>query len=172
MDWPAGRFQRTSLQPTDNPEMRHATMGIGTGSVTWPTANLALVLPLIVDVPTLVKRLWTSNGAAAAGNLDIGLYRYDLSLIVSSGTTAQSGTLGPQYLNIADTLLPVGRYYLALVMDGTTGTITRVATNQSQLRAVGAFQMASAFVLPDPLVPAALAQDIYPIIGCEVLRGQ
>jgi hypothetical protein len=53
------------------------------------------------------------NGATASGNMDVGIYDYAGTRLVSSGSTAQSGTSAFQDFDITDTLLGPGIFYLA-----------------------------------------------------------
>lgn len=135
------------------------------GSLAWPSANLALAVPVAVNFPVLVTKFYVYNGATAADNLDIGIYDAEWHRLVSTGSTAQVGISANQVVDVTDTWLLPGLYYLALAMDGTTGTVTRFSPDGRRGRAIGAAQMGSALPLPATFVPAAWAQSTYPLFG-------
>ena len=118
-------------------------------SATYPTANLAIFYPVRVTRSFTAAQLFVLNGATASGNIDVGIYDSSGTRLVSSGSTAQSGTSAVQAFNIADTLLAAGWYYLAVAMDNTTGTLLRSTVNHFTAAAsVGVGQQSSAFPLP------------------------
>jgi len=91
----------------------------------WPTQYLALYVPMRIGSQRIVRKLGISNGATASGNLDLGLYDAKGTLLVSTGSTAQSGEAIEQIIDVTDTLISPGIYYIAAAMDGTTGTFMR-----------------------------------------------
>src|SRR5688500_5012668 len=69
------------------------TTGLDTAaSAAWPSANLALYVPILIPERITVDRFFSHNGAAVGDNLDLGLYTEDGTRVVSTGSTAQSGT--------------------------------------------------------------------------------
>lgn len=63
-------------------------------------------------------------GATSSGNIDVGIYDSQQNRIVSAGSTAMSATINTvQEINIADTVLSPGEYFLAVACDNTTGTV-------------------------------------------------
>lgn len=119
---------------------------LGFASGAWPSANRAYYVPFSLRANTLVLKMFVANGSTASGNFDVGIYDTTGTKIVSSGSTAQSGTSTLQVVDITDTLLGPGKYYMALAMDGTTGTaqkFTMVAQNN-----IGTYLQATAFALP------------------------
>lgn len=120
----------------------------GATSATWPAANRALFYPFTLSEPVIAVKLFVLNGATASGNIDAGIYDRTGNRIVSTGSTAQSGTSVIQEFDITDTLFGPGTFYLALVMNNTTGTTFRQTTSSGSFASTGACQMASAFPLP------------------------
>ncbi len=121
----------------------------GASSAAWPIANTARFFPVIVTEPFLATQMFVFNGTAVSGNVDVGIYTSEGKLIVSMGTTAQSGTSAIQTFNITDTLLNPDLYYIALALSNTTGTFLQHTFGDSQqTREIGVLQMASAFPLP------------------------
>jgi hypothetical protein len=161
---------------TSSPEClgdSHLVAAIGAISAgnTWPTANRAIFLPFEIYQPYTVVKMSITNGATASGNFDIGIYDYKGNRRVSSGSTAQTGTATPQTVDITDTLLLPGLYYMALVFDNTTGTVANWAAgsgSDGQTLAndgLGLFMQDTAFPLPDPATFAAFASTIIPLMS-------
>jgi hypothetical protein len=117
-------------------------------SAAWPTANLAFYYGVVVLRPLTIYQIGTSNGATASGNVDVGIYDFAGNRLVSSGSTAQSGTSVGQVFDITDTVLTPGNYFLAMAVDNITATFFRVSPSTEQLRCNGVYQQASAFPLP------------------------
>lgn len=123
--------------------------GVGPATAAWPSASRAIFLPLEIQESITVAYAGVNNGGTVSGNFDVGIYSFAGSLLVSSGSTAQAGTSDVQNVNLADTLLTPGVYYLALVLDNTTGTVIRWNSLSTQwLTVAGVQEMASAFPLP------------------------
>lgn len=137
-------------------------------SSTWPAANRALYIPLLVTEDITVTKLWVLNGTTASGNIDMGIYDSAFSRQVSIGSTAQAGTNVIQEFNIADTAITAGQYYIGIAMDNTTGTTFRYSAAGGSAAIVqgwGMAQEASAFALPATATPADLASSFMPICG-------
>lgn len=131
------------------------------GLAAYPTANKAFYVPFTLYRPYLVKLLWCMNGATASGNVDVGIYSLDGTRIVSSGSTAQSGTSTIQTFDITDTLIGPGFFYMAIALDGTTGTLGRAApANAGVTRSLGVLEQTSAFALPSSAT-FALSTAVY-----------
>jgi hypothetical protein len=90
----------------------------------WPTSDLAIYVPVRVKRRVVVVKLHVGTGSAS-GNLDVGVYNESGTRLVSSGTTAQASS--GQTVDVTDTTIGPGLYYLALVADNTTGTFNRMA---------------------------------------------
>lgn len=136
-------------------------------SATYPTGNKAYYVPFMLYEPYIVAQLFVANGATASGNVDVGIYDAAGTRIVSSGSTAQSGTTALQLFNITDTLIGPGQFYFAVAMDNTTGTLYRslVASSTTEMRHMGILQQTSAFALPATATFAALSNNYLPLIG-------
>ena len=135
-------------------------------SFAWPTANLALYIPVEVYTPILIAKMSINNGATVSGNVDVGIYDVGGAKLVTMGSTAQSGVSAIQTFDIADTLLLPGLYYMALAIDNTTSTIAGwTGAIAIECEAMGVFQQASAFALPSPATYAANTQTVMPLIS-------
>lgn len=166
---------RNTLLPTITPLSPNA-IGAATNtnlgnlaSAVYPVANRAYLYPFAIDCNLPVKALFCSNGSAGIpnDNVDVGIYSQDYKKIVSSGSVAQAGTDTAQVLATPANLeLGAGEYYLAIVMNGTTGTLQRSAvTTAAILRRQHCWMMSSAFPLPATITPAVIAQAYIPIFG-------
>ena len=121
---------------------------VAAASAVWPSANRALYIPFWLPTPITAVQMFSYNGATASGNIDVGIYAEDGTRIVSAGSTAQAGTNALQAFDITDTLIGPGRYYLAIAMDNTTGTLFQAAYAARFMAGHGCFTQASAFPLP------------------------
>ena len=141
----------------------------GTSSAVWPSANLAIFVPIQIGCAVTITVLVWNNGAAVSGNIDVGIYDAAGTRLVSSGSTAQSGTSVIQQVNITDTLIGPGLYYWAMALDNTTGAVFRAtAVNAEACRCMGLLQQATAFALPATATFASMAQNYIPILGALI----
>jgi hypothetical protein len=86
--------------------------------------DVVIYVPIVVPVVCPVRRVWWANGASVTGDVDAGVYS-DVGakpgvLLVSSGATAASGTSALQFVDVTDTILTPGRYWLAIAGSGST----------------------------------------------------
>lgn len=135
------------------------------GTATWQSANRAYFVPFRLSVPVLVKQLFIVNGAAASNSFDIGIYDEVGTRLISTGSTAQSGTVAIQVVDITDTMIGPGRFYLALVFNGTVGTVMRIAGTARESPMLGLFSMDTAFPLPATATFARAAASFIPLVG-------
>ncbi len=94
-----------------------------TSSATWPAANRAIYAPVCVQQTVTVKKM-ALLVATQSGNLDVGIYSETGTRLVSSGSTAVAAA-GLQSVDITDTTLSPGVYFLAMCVDNTTAAFTR-----------------------------------------------
>jgi hypothetical protein len=101
---------------------------VAPASATFPDQNRAHYYPIIVPVTCVVRRLWWANGAVSSGNIDVGIY-LDAgykpgSRLVSTGSTAQGTAVQVQFVDVTDTTLAPGMYWLAINANNPSGTTT------------------------------------------------
>lgn len=120
----------------------------GTTAATWPTASMAIYVPIKVRRPVIVKKLAISNGATASGEVDLGIYNTAGTRLVSVGGSSQLGTSTEQVFDVTDTTLQPGIYYLAAVLDNTLGTVVADADAAPLCASYGVLTEASAYPLP------------------------
>jgi hypothetical protein len=135
-------------------------------STTYPTTNLCIAVPFEIAGSFLVRKVFWFNGTTAGTNsVDVGVYEESGKLIVSGGGTLSSGASATQEVDVADTQLKAGRYWLAYSQNGTTAT-PMMSTNAAGLtRAMGVAQMATAYPLPATFVPAVHVNGNIPLMG-------
>lgn len=139
------------------------------GSATWPSANTAIFVPFTNPRPELVKKLWSGNGSAVSGNIDVGIYDASGNRLVSSGSTAQAGTNDLQEFDVTDTVIPgPATLYLACALDNTTGQLFRNGQGSVLMRMYGLVQQTSAFPLPTTATFATIAQAYCPDVGASL----
>jgi hypothetical protein len=127
-----------------------ASNTIWTTSTAWGTANLALYLPVILGTPATVYKMGVTNGTVINGNFDLGIYDERGVKLVSTGSTAQSGASALQTVDVTDTILLPGTYYLALASNSTTATFTCATTVLLRQEATLVQEQLTAFALPSP----------------------
>lgn len=143
----------------------YGSLGTST-TAAWPTANLALFIPLTLPSTFTVKQMFYTRGATGGGNIDIGIYSETGTRLVSTGSTATAGVAGITTIDVTDTTLARGRYYLAFAHDGTTATFRRYTTTAATWLAVaGGAQMAAAFPLPTTVTLALQTTNYIPEFG-------
>lgn len=128
----------------------------------WPAANRALYTPFLIETTVTAYKMAFEVGAQA-GNCDVGIYDELGNRLVSKGSTAV-GAAGLQVIDIADTVLTPGVYYMAMNVDTTT-TLTIARVNpQVLLTQVGGMQQQAvgAVTLPNPAVFANPASAYIP----------
>lgn len=120
----------------------------GTNSSPTRTANAGYFFPIYVEKQIALTRLWVFNGSAVSGNLDIALYNSAGTRVVSTGSTAQSGTSSVQKVTVSYTLDP-GFYWIGVALDNATGTFRQIGSQPAN--SMGAFTATSSFPLPASL---------------------
>lgn len=135
-------------------------------SAQWgQAADSAYFCPFVVSVPLIAVKMFCLNGATAAGNIDMGIYTAAGARLVSKGATAQSGTTTTQTLDITDTLLGPGQYYMAFGSSASTTTLYTYAQTALINTAGGCASMASAGTLPTTATFAACTTAKVPYFG-------
>jgi hypothetical protein len=134
-------------------------------NIAWPAANRAVYVPFVVNAPIVVVKLMIQNGNVASGNFDIGIYDDQGDRLVSSGSTAQSGTAVAQAVDTTDITLLPGAYYFGVVMDNTTGVIAGLGPAVGICSAAGVLSQSTAFPLPATATFAAAQNAYVPLVA-------
>lgn len=137
----------------------------GQTAVAWPLANLALFVPFRVSQTIIAVKMFWFNGTAGTDSVDVGIYGQDGTRLVSSGSTLTSGASSKQEVDITDTTLTPGLYYMAMAMNGTTNTIVRFSAGLTgPLSGWGLYELTSAFALPATATFATTTRQDIPLV--------
>lgn len=171
---PAGRPPSVVLNPASYEAIGSVLRNIAfatPGSAVYPTANMSIGYPFSVSEPVVYVKMYWLNGAAASGNLDVGIYDDLGNLLVSSGSTAQGTINVKQELNTTDfSPIPGTRYYCFIACDNGTGALFRWAPAQAaQMASVGCVQVAANFPLVTGVTFVKAATAYLPIFGASQL---
>lgn len=140
-------------------------------STTWPANNYGLFLPLRLDESITALKLGVAVGSVASGNVDLGIYDESGTLIVAKGYTAFSASfLGvTQILDITDTRLGPGRFFLAIVCS-STGSRVRCASMGAVQAALSGVKEVTGLSsgLPSSVTYAVTTSSLLPWIGLSI----
>lgn len=137
-------------------------------SATYPAADRALFYPVRLSQPVLVKVLYWVNGATVAGNVDVGIYDEAGTRLLSTGSTAQATVSVLQQVNVTDTLIGPGLFYLAIAASLATATfLSQNAAADTMLQA-GVAQMATAMPLPATATLEKMVSVYKPLFGASL----
>jgi hypothetical protein len=112
----------------------------------WPAANRALFFPVIVERPLVIVEFITQF-QTASGNVDMGIYDEAGNRLVSTGSSA-IGSTSQLIVDVVDTEIGIGVYYLAMAHDGVVNVLSSSTPTTLLMRAAGVKQQDSAFPLP------------------------
>ncbi len=150
------------------------SLGAGApASAVWPTALLAIFVPLYVQAPITAQQIWWDNGATITGSTSIECAVYNeagTTKLITSGVVTHAGVSIPQAVTITGGYyLPRGRYWIGLVCANGTSTFLRftnaaAVTNLQKL--VGTSEQAmGAAALPATITFGTAAQAYIPVMG-------
>jgi hypothetical protein len=164
-----------SYQSIGVPLKSWAQIGLTT-SLAYPAADVGLFVPFTIPEPTTFTKLFWLNGSAAGDSWDIGLFLEDGTLIVAAGTQTGTGNSTVQVIDIADTTLARGRYYLGVTHSSTTANRAAGLFPAANIcHGIGMFQDSSCAAPfstnANPATFAAYAQAFIPAIGAQGYRA-
>jgi hypothetical protein len=114
----------------------------------WPSANLAIYVPLRIPCRVLVLKLWFASFNTGTGNVDMGLYDVSGAAVISATNAAKGATTQEQVFDVTDTPVGPGLYYIALASDSGTDTFVYDSSAAPMPAANGIRVEASAYPLP------------------------
>lgn len=116
-------------------------------SAAWPTANKAIYVPFVLYRDVTVYQVgWVNGSGAQSGTREVGVYKLDGTKVVSGSATA-SGVTASQRVNVTDTAVAAGAYYLAM-SDSGTATLFSMAPVAPYCATFGILSQTSASPLP------------------------
>lgn len=146
-----------------------AEKGFESVLVANPTANLAYYMPVRVAAPCSVLDM-NLQVIVSSGNLDVGVYSWAGTRLVSSGSTAV-GAAGMQKVGLTDTSLGPGWHFLAIAIDNTSAIFRAADITAPNLRMCGFRQETSAFPLPATATFAALSTGTAPALTANIVSA-
>jgi hypothetical protein len=142
--------------------MRGSTTSAGTATL-WTTANTAVYCPFVLTWPYLAQKIGFQV-TTQSGNCDVGIYDEKGTRLISAGSTAVAAA-GLQVVNITDTWLLPGTYFMAINVDNTTAAFLAVSTIAAASRTAGIQQQAvGAVTLPNPATFATYTARSTPLM--------
>ncbi len=140
--------------------------GVQVVSFTWPTANLSVLVPFVVNETMVITNSFVLVGSLSAGNYDIGVYDSAFALLGHIGATAVPAvsTLGNVALSL--TLTP-GHYWLALAGSlATTNAFAGISmASIVRARMLGCREATGNMPLATTPTPVAWASIQIPLFG-------
>jgi hypothetical protein len=133
----------------------------------YSAANRAHFIPLYIPRTVVVHRMWVLNGTSVSGTIDMGIYSETGTKIVSKGGgDNQTGANAIQFLDITDTELARGTYYMAISMSNNVGHVLRIQPGIADLlKAYGIAIMDTAHALPATATLADPTSSYVPMFG-------
>lgn len=153
-------------------DIRHADRNTQTaiGTNTAWIANLAVYVPITIDIPcTVYEWFWLNGTLTTAHNIDFGIYNADFTKVQSLGSTVGT-TTASTIINTStwtDLALVPGTYYMAFANDSTRN-FTCSADAAGIYQACGIVEQTTAFALPSPAVPVAYTRAFLPFFGMNL----
>lgn len=136
-------------------------------STTWPSANRGYFIAFINPVPIQVNGFAWANGAAVAGNVDVGIYTPDGVRLVSTGAIAQSGTSTLQQSTLGTPyVLGAGWFFLGVSLSSASGRLYAITPSASTGQGcMPVFQVDSVHPLPATIAAFSTVAGIGPVCG-------
>lgn len=133
---------------------------------TYPTANTAIYVPVVVRSRVVIRKLWLSSSSGATANIDLGVYDAAGTRLVSAGSTAKVADT-EQVVDVTDTTIGPGLYYMAVNCSNTTDSIVVSSSNVPFLAGLGVLTEAVGSVTLPATATWAVDQTLtkYPLIG-------
>jgi hypothetical protein len=162
------------------------TRGIGwvdesiseTAPVSANIGSYIYYLPIILPASCTVRRVWWANGATAAGDtFEAGIYADDGDAKPGArllyGSAATSGTNSVQFVDVTDTIIGPGRYWLAWVKASGTSAIFRSQVSASDAVNAALMFHESGTTLPATATPGEPGQfyDHIPLFGFSTVAS-
>lgn len=119
------------------------------GSGSYEAANRGIWSPVLVPVQCTIRRFWWANGSSvsASYNIEAGIYTDDghkpKTKIITTGSTAQGTATEVQFVDVTDTVLTPGMYWLYLSVSTTSATVFRVSVGGFIHQELVGFQQSS-----------------------------
>jgi hypothetical protein len=140
------------------------------GSAAWNGVQRAYYVPVILQAGCVVRRVWWANGATTTGGatIEVGVYAnsdYGPGAKLISGSATQGTALQVQFVDVTDTALSPGLYWIAMLSSSSTNTNVLRLTGDSIGDAGAYFIESSLGSLPATATPAEALANFVPLCG-------
>ena len=152
-----------TISPLSACSLGLAPGSLGLSAIAWPANDTALFIPFRISSPFLIASIFWRN-ATTSGNVDAGVYDAAGTKLLSTGSIAGSGAM--QVVDVTDTLIGPGLFYIAFA-SSTTGASFRSVANftANELKVLGCAQQATALPLPATATFATITAVAVPEVG-------
>lgn len=117
--------------------------------VVWQTANQAIYVPFTLErAQTIYQVGWLNGATATTGTHEIGVYNADGTTKIISGAAAGGTVSVIQKVDVTDTILQPGLYWLAMTNTSTAGHWWSYSPAAPQVASLGILTQATANPLP------------------------
>lgn len=177
MDFPQGRFPPVNtITPfhldAGGYRLRVSTSdyGLDTLITSAVVANQAYYYPFQLYEPATVYKMSVIGGTSTSGNFDLGIYDSEKNRLINTGSTAMPAAATISVVDITDTALLPGLYFLAAAFSASTNVFGVAITDELALapfpayeEAVGSFGLpaTAAFALSTTASPPILAIAVH-----------
>lgn len=169
-DWPRqpevwGKFP--AITPSSLWSLGSAIGGVTSSNPTsqpWPAANRVILVPFRVPRIIVARQMSVGFGGTAGGNFSVGIVDRTGKAIYQSASTARAAS-SEVTVNMPDTVLGPGVYYMALQLSDTSTVMGHVAPQVGLLKALGVKQASpGVFPMSGDLTLETLASTLFPWI--------
>lgn len=96
----------------------------------WRATNRVVYIPFRLPFSYTARQLYVQNGSNATGNFELAVLNLAGIKLITTGTTAMSGTNAPQKVGLTTggTLAP-GRYFWGVTLSSTSGALEIISPN-------------------------------------------
>lgn len=145
-----------------------AIASVAAVSAAIPAANRVIFVPFVNPEPALIKKVWWHNGATVAGSVDCGVYDENGVQLIQAGSIVQATINVLQEVDVADTYIGRGRFYLAIAASNATATFFRVTPSVQLCKVLGMAENFGGVPLAATYVLAANTAAFIPICGISL----
>lgn len=132
----------------------------------WIGANASIMYKFHIRHTQQVTALWACIGAANTGNINLGVYSVDFSIIYATGATAAGTTSTRQIIAASPVFsLEPGDYWMAVAASATTVAFIRHSLGVVNMRQSNVVQVTSNIALSSNPTILALASSYVPHAG-------
>jgi hypothetical protein len=150
---------------TGTAEITGIPISAAPGDIYWPSNNLALYVPFAVPLPIRVLKLWFGCGSIGTDNFDLGLFTAAGTKLVSSGATAKAASGTEVVVDVTDTSIGPGLYYIGLSCASTGSSFYLYGFTTPIAAAYGIKQEEAAHPLPATATMVNASSSYIPLVG-------